>query len=178
MSTMAEPTQAILHEYLAYDERTGHLTWIKKPSNPTVLRSRAGSLNKASGYRRFTFRGKTYQEHRIIWCWLYGHYPDEEIDHEDQNRSNNSKDNLRAVTHAENSKNRRRNASRTGAHGIWYCDTRRRYVAEITVDGKKVYQRTFECADEAVAQRKAESLRLGFHENHGSIHKDTRKYYE
>lgn len=178
MSTMPKPSQSILHEYLAYDERTGHLTWIKKPSNPTVLRSRAGSLDSKSGYRRFSFRGKVYPEHHIIWCWLYGTYPDDEIDHIDQNRSNNAKSNLRAVTHAENSKNRRRNASMTGVHGIWYCKRRRRYVAEITVDGVKVYQKTFECPDEAVAQRKAESLRLGFHENHGITHTNTRNYYE
>jgi hypothetical protein len=54
--------------------------------------------------------------------------------------------------------------------GIWYCRKRQRYVAEITMNGKKVYQKTWKAEDieTAIAERKSKLIELGFHENHGS----------
>ena len=50
---------------------------------------------------------------------------------------------------------------------IWYCRRRQRYIAEITYNQKKVYQRSFIDIDEAISHRKAKLLELGFHPNHG-----------
>lgn len=165
---MPKPTQSLLLEYLKYDPATGILTWIKKPSKKTVLNSRAGS-ETANGYRTLFFQGKKYQEHHVVWCIVHGQFPTLQIDHIDQNRSNNRISNLREVTQSENSRNRARaRFTRLDEVGIWYCRRRRKYVAEITLNGKKVYQKTFDDIDDAISQRKAKALQLGFHENHGS----------
>lgn len=159
----------VVKEYLDYDEITGHLTWIKKPSKKTMLNSRAGSSHKSSGYRQVYFMGKTYPEHRLIWFWVYGEYPEHEIDHINHIRDDNRLCNLRQVTHAQNCRNRTRQRTRIDEAGIWYCRRRKRYIAEITFNQKKIFQRSFDDIDEAISQRKAKLLELGFHENHGDI---------
>ena len=174
---MPKPTQQELLKYLKYDPITGHLTWIKKAGNSTILNSRAGSTTK-TGYRRFTFKGKNYQEHHIIWCIVHGHFPTHQIDHEDQVRDNNAIHNLKEVTQSENARNRSRRNTHIDEAGIWYCKRRKRYIAEITYEGKKVYQATFINIDEAIEQRNIKLKQYGFHENHGSSTKSDRKYYD
>lgn len=159
--------QAVLKEYFSYDKDTGILTWIKKPSKKIVLNSRAGSLNKL-GYRTVYFMGKSYQEHRLIWEWYYGYTPIEQIDHINHIRDDNRIDNLREVSIAENARNRTRRDSRVDEAGIWWCKRRKRYIAEIKFNGKKVYQKSFTDIEQAIKERKAKSLELGFHENHGN----------
>ena len=56
----------------------------------------------------------------------------------------------------------------TGHQGVWYNKRRNRYVAEITMDGKRVYQKSFVTAAEAVETRRKKLIELGFSENHGS----------
>lgn len=160
---------SFVKEYLDYNPNTGHLTWIKKPSKKIALGSRAGSLHKVSGYRQVYFMGKTYPEHRLIWFWLYGQFPKEQLDHINHCRDDNRIDNLRQVTHSENCRNRTRQRTSIDEAGIWYCKRRKRYIAEITLNQKKVYQKSFIDVDEAIHQRKAKLLELGFHPNHGDI---------
>lgn len=165
-----ELTQEIVKEYLDYAPATGILTWLKKPCKRTVVNTRAGT-EADSGYRYLSLFGKRYPEHHVVWFWVHGYWPSLQIDHIDQNRSNNALHNLREVTKAENARNRsRRRNTKVEEAGIWYCRKRQRYVSEITVNGKKVYQKTFKAEDinAAIRQRKQKLIELGFHENHGS----------
>ena len=70
------------------------------------------------GYLRVCIGGRKYLNHRIIYKLHNPHFDlfsDEVIDHIDRNRTNNLIDNLRAVSKAENNKNR-------GKHkGVSYC---------------------------------------------------------
>ena len=169
--TKAELTQAILHEYLAYDINTGFLTWVKKLSNKVNVNARAGSYNPTQGYRVLQLFGRSYPEHHVIWCWVNGHWPEHQIDHIDHNRANNAIANLREVTIAQNAQNRtaRRNTVVREA-GIWFCRKRQRYVSEITMHGEKVFQKTYQTKDieRAISERKQKLSELGFHANHGS----------
>ncbi len=176
MSTMkSKPSQELLLEYLAYDPNTGHLTWIKKAGNSTVLNSRAGSTSK-SGYRRLMFKGKQYQEHHVIWCMVHGYFPPEQLDHDDQVRDNNRISNLIEVTQSENSRNRARRNTSIDEAGIWYCKRRRRYIAEITFEGKKVFQKSYQDIEQAIEERQAKLKEYGFNENHGKSNHSNRKF--
>lgn len=167
MSIMTELTQALIHEYLDYNPLTGELTWIKKPSKKINKNTRAGVL-KSSGYRQISFMGKSYPEHRLIWFYMHGKFPDEHLDHINQIRDDNRLSNLREVTISENARNRSRHESRVDEVGIWWCKRRKRYIAEITLKGKKVYQKSFDNIEQAILERKAKAIELGFHENHGA----------
>ena len=167
--TKSELTQDLIAKVLKYDSTTGVLIWTTNlHSKRVVPNSRAGTL-KPSGYRQVSLLGGTYLEHHLIWFIQTGQWPTGQIDHIDQVRDNNAWHNLRQVTKAENARNRTRNPnSKLGEHGIWLNQRTNKYVAEITLNGKKVYQKSFDDIDEAIEARKAKSLELGFHENHGS----------
>lgn len=160
-------SQDKLKEFLDYDPDTGELTWKKKPSKKVAKNSRAGSLSK-DGYRHVIFSGKKYPEHRLIWFYVHGEFPKEQIDHINHKRDDNRLCNLREVTHSENARNRTKNkSSKVQEVGIWFCKKRQRYIAEITLNQKKVYQRSFENIDDAIQARKEKAKELGFHDNHG-----------
>ena len=164
-------TQLMIKEYLSYDNITGHLTWIKRPSKKVHKGRRAGYL-LGSGYRAITLFGTSYQEHHLIWFLVYGLWVDE-IDHINHDKSDNSLDNLRSVTHAENAKNMKQLSNTiTGEQGIHYDRTRGRYTATIRSGGKVIFSKS--CSDEnqedidnLIQQREAKLTELGFHTNHG-----------
>ena len=156
-----------LMEYLSYDKYTGVFTWIKKPSKKVGIGSQAGYINK--GYVTIRFKSKDFLAHRLAYGFMNGELPPDDmvIDHIDHNRLNNAIDNLRLVSVADNNRNRVRRTGKVDEAGIWYCRRRQRYIAEITYNQKKVYQRSFIDIDEAISQRKDKLLELGFHPNHG-----------
>lgn len=155
-----------LKEYLNYNPDTGLFTWFKKPSKKIMLNSIAGYKNQY-GYIMIMFKGKSYPAHRLAWFFIHNEIPNGYIDHINHIRDDNRISNLRLVTHQENCMNRKRRTGKVDEAGIWYCRVRQKYIAEIKLHGKKVYQRTFKDIDEAIKQRKAKLLELGFHPNHG-----------
>lgn len=163
-------TQQQIAKVLKYDPTTGTLIWISNlHSKRAIPNSRAGSLVSTTGYRSITLFGRSYLEHHLIWFITYGVWPQGQIDHINQQRDDNRIINLREVTKSENARNRSRNPhSKLGEHGVWYNKRTNKYVAEITLNGKKVYQKSFDDIDEAINTRKEVSIQLGFHENHGS----------
>lgn len=82
-----------------YDYVDGQLKF-KHSRGKRKTGSYAGSI-KPDGYWRVYINGKGYYLHRLIWMYHYGYFPNE-IDHIDRNKSNNTIENLRAVTHKEN----------------------------------------------------------------------------
>lgn len=163
-------TVSLAKQVLTYDPNSGNLIWNTGLHSKRMLPgSIAGSITK-KGYRQVSLYGTTYAAHRLIWFMETGEWPDE-VDHIDQDRSNNKWSNLRAVTKAVNARNRSRNPhSKVGEVGIWYNKRTFKYVAEITFNGKKVFQRSYDNVEDAIRERKAKAKELGFHDNHGSNH--------
>ena len=72
-------------------------------------------------YRRTRYNGRLIAKHRVIFFEHHGWWPDE-IDHIDGDRYNNAIENLRAVTHTENTRNAKlRKDSTTKIKGVsWH----------------------------------------------------------
>jgi hypothetical protein len=88
------------HDVFRYDPDTGELWWKVRRSNRVDMSRRAGSQQR-TGYWQFSYKGSVYYQHRVIWEMVHGYEPSE-IDHIDQDKSNNCLANLRECTHAEN----------------------------------------------------------------------------
>ncbi|WP_258807643.1 HNH endonuclease signature motif containing protein [Pseudidiomarina sp. CB1] len=104
-----------IKEFVDYDEVTGQFVWKhRRPRNSndrTFLRENAGKDVKYrlhDGYLTFKIANKERKAHQWAWLYLYGKFPPKGlvIDHIDRDKTNNSRDNLRAVTQAENCRNR------------------------------------------------------------------------
>ena len=165
-----EITADILREYLDYSTQTGQFTWRKKVARKVVVGRRAGSLVKRSQHRQLKILGTVYPEHRLVWLWVTGEFPKGHIDHINHDELDNRFCNLRDVTQAVNNQNLSLRCDNTlGVTGI-SIDKRlktNKYIAELTIAGKRVFRKGFPTLDDAIAARKEQEKLYGFHENHG-----------
>ncbi len=151
------PPVELLRESLEY--RDGALYWLKKINYRSRIGFRASGKAKG-GYRRVTFLGKRYPEHRLIWSIHHGYLdPALEVDHINRIRDDNRIENLRAVTHQENARNTPlRVTNRTGRSGVRFNPSCNTWTASIKSYGRFIYLGTFDTRAEAVAARHAAEL--------------------
>lgn len=75
------------------------------------------------------------------------------VDHEDGNGLNNQRYNLRIATSLQNAANRRsKSRGKVSRPGVHQASCNGRWIAQITVDGKKVHLGSFSTEDEAYAR--------------------------
>jgi hypothetical protein len=114
------------------------------PFSGNIRGVRGGLISSVNydGYIRFSLSGydKKYYlfGHRFAWYIYHGKLPIETIDHKDGIRSNNKISNLRDVTQHHNTWNN------TKAKGFFWCKEKNKYVAQIQLNGKKIYLGAFE----------------------------------
>lgn len=105
------PSAAYVRTRLLLDPLTGFLFWKSKKGTDRCTKSWnarfsgkvAGCADGSYGYWLIGLDFITYQAHRLVWLHYYGFDPGEmEIDHIDQNKSNNALSNLRLATSSEN----------------------------------------------------------------------------
>jgi|688.fasta_scaffold858151_2 hypothetical protein len=144
-----ELTQSYLKEYLSYESGTGIFTWIKSYRNQRLGKI-VGMIDR-DGYRTITFKRKHYRAHRLAWFYVYGKWPNIQIDHIDGIRDNNSIDNLREVSFAGNSQNQRKSHadSKYGLIGIDKLSHRKLFRARISINGKRKTLGYFKTPEEA-----------------------------
>ena len=127
-----------LRELLHYDPEEGIFTWIKLKSNRAPVGSRAGRDNR-NGYRRINIDGHGYYEQRLAWLYVYGEWPEYEIDHRDGVGFNNKIANLRKATHLQNSQNLPLSATNTsGMRGVSWCKNYGKWEAYIWLSYRKI----------------------------------------
>ena len=145
-------THDALHELFRYEN--GKLYWKVKPNRNIRLNSEAGTVNN-NGYVIVTINGKKHQAHRIIWE-MHGREPAPMIDHINGDTKDNRIENLRAANNSRNQMNSKlRNNSKSGIKGVSWCNTYKKWIGQIWVEGHchKVgrYDSKDECAN-AVAK--------------------------
>ena len=92
------------HELFRYDD--GKIYWNIRRSG--VRYGRSPNKTTTQGYLSVIVDGKQLLVHRIIYEMHHGEIPNgHEIDHIDGDKKNNNIDNLRAVSRAVNSRNKR-----------------------------------------------------------------------
>ena len=107
-------TAVRLREVLDYDPQLGVFRWRQKTGSASA-KTVAGTPHKE--YVRIQVDGKLHRAHRLAWLYVTGEWPSGEIDHRNNNGSDNRWGNLRAADHFTNMQNQTR-AHRNNATGL------------------------------------------------------------
>ena len=158
-------TQEYLKELFFYNGEK--LIWCCRRSR-IKLGAVAGGI-QSDGYIRITVNQKHYQAHRLIWLWVYGEWPDGEIDHINGIRDDNRIDNLRAVTRSENCRNtKQRKDNKSGITGVHWHKKAKKWQARIQTNGKTRNLGLFDCKYRAASIRHFSiEIEGGFTYRHG-----------
>ena len=142
---MSALSRATPQQLLAYNPGTGAFTWRNCQATQIRPGSPAGSTRK-DGYVVIKVNGKPYKAHRLAFLYMTGRMP-VEVDHRDRNPSNKRWSNLRAASHAENSRNRTY-ANSTGMPCVGK-ERSGRFRARVKVNGVRTQLGTYDTAEEA-----------------------------
>lgn len=151
-------TQKRLKEVLKYNKNTGIFT----------KGGKSIGYDDGRGYLRTLIDGKQYRLHRLAWLYQHGTFPDNslDIDHINQNKRDNSIDNLRVVSHIENSRNQKKHSTNTsGVSGVYKFG--KKWRAMIRFKDKLIHLGLFKEKEDASIARKKALDKYRFHENHG-----------
>lgn len=161
-------TQSRIKELFDYDEATG--IFIRKCNIGKYKKDTIAGTKDKNGYIAITVDGVRTYAHRLVWLYMYGVFPANEIDHINGNKADNRLSNLRDVGRNVQSKNMPK-VSNNGSLCIGVakrkdCD---RWAAKIQVNGKNIYLGIYRTYEEAVAARMAANKKYGFSDSHGRL---------
>jgi hypothetical protein len=158
-------TQEELKKQLQYDENTGLFSRFTAKQGARVGLVLGSGDGK--GYLEIRVNWKKYKAHRLAWLYVYGEFPNCDLDHRDGNRSNNRIKNLRLCTEMENLKNSGvRSGNVSGVKGVNWHKSRGKWQARATVNYKTHYLGLFETLEEASAAYQAFAIL-----NHGEFYR-------
>ena len=150
---MNELTQEHLKRLFLYNPESGLFTRLKTTASNAVKGSVAGNRN-SRGYVKIKINGREYSAHRLAWLYVYGSFPEAQIDHINQDKSDNRIGNLRKATAPQNQQNvgvRKDNSS--GFAGVRWNKQLGKWVANIRVHGIRKHLGCFDDMDAAVQAR-------------------------
>ena len=158
-------TQERLKHLLHYEPTTGTFTW----RNPTGRKHKPGDIVFSvgcGGYVRVGIDKRRYLAHRLAWLYVYGVFPDLEVDHINQIKTDNRIQNLRLATRMQNAQNvRMRSNNKSNVKGVSWDADRQRWRAQINIDGKRRYLGLFDTIESA---GQAYAVAAGKHHTHMS----------
>lgn len=147
-------TVSRLHELLHYDLATGIFTWKTQRNQIAVVGSGAGHI-EAKGYRSICIDGKDFKAHRLAWLYVYGRWPQKQIDHKNRIKNDNRILNLREVTNSENQMNTKiKNTNTSGIKGVYFDAASKKWRAQISINKKKIGLGRFALKEQAAEARK------------------------
>lgn len=162
MTNKQLPSPDLLRKLLRYDPETGKLFWLKRPRNFFASDKSCAWWNKmfgekealcfvdSFGYKVGTIRPFRVKAHRVIWAMQTGAWPQDEIDHTNQDKLDNRWSNLRSATSSENSINRPvKNNTSSKYVGVSWSKVCKKWHAYIGKERKKYNLGFFECEIEA-----------------------------
>ena len=122
----------------------GSITLYDGPLHP--LTNKTGK-----GYYRVRHGGSKHLWHSLVWEYFNGPKPDGmDVDHTNNNPADNRVENLQLLTHKQNSQCCRAYANNsTGYPGVTWNKRKRKYTAQIRVDGHRKHLGRFHDPKEA-----------------------------
>lgn len=147
-------TQEKLSQNLDYNPETGIFRW--KISIGAVKKGDIAGYKRLDGYCAIKIERKTYKAHRLAWLYVYGYFPENEIDHINRIKNDNRICNLREVSHQCNMRNSKKPKNNTsGVKGISWYKKIQKWEARIKINRKTKHLGKYKDFDDAVCARLA-----------------------
>ncbi len=144
-------TSVRLKQVLHYEPETGVFRWITGRNTSKI----AGSPNRR-GYIRIQIggrNGREYYAHRLVWLYVHGKWPRNEIDHINGKVNDNRLQNLREATRSQNLGNMSLHKDSTsGLKGVYFHKKDRKWMARICKNHHEIYLGSF---DDPIAAHQA-----------------------
>lgn len=150
--TLGDPVDpavlARLQQVLTYNPRTGAFAFrpgVSRPGHSTRF-GKCGTPSCGGRYLEVSIDRRRYLLHRVAFALVTGHWPARKIDHENHNGRDNRWENLRDASDAFNAQNLRGpgRANTSGYLGVSWHKRYGRFVAGVTVDGRRMHLGYFE----------------------------------
>lgn len=144
-------TQERLKELLKYNSETGEFHWLKN--------GKLTGYSTNNVYTQIYVDGKNYRAHRLAWLYVYGYFPESEVDHINRIKNDNRILNLREASRTCNMRNMAGHGS-SGVKGVHR--NRGNWSAEISVSDKRIKLGTFSTLFAAAKARVEAEEKYGF----------------
>lgn len=148
-----------LREVLTYDPETGVFRWRVFMGSRAPAGAATGYADNL-GYVQIRVDRRLYKAHRLAWLYVYGEWPDGEVDHINGVTGDNRISNLRVATRSQNIANTKVwCTSKSGVKGVYWCTQQQKWRARLTVNRQRIHIGFFEniadakAAYETAAQR-------------------------
>ncbi|MDY6957868.1 MAG: HNH endonuclease [Halobacteriota archaeon] len=156
-------THERLRKVFAYDKTKGLFYYKIKTNRSVKIGQAAGWVNEHNGYRYVSIDGEVFLYARLVWFYVYGHFPENDIDHINRIRHDNRIKNLRKVNRRSNLKNSKvpiTNSS--GVKGVGWFKKSKKWRASIMVNQKDHHLGLYKNFHNAVCARLAAEQCLGW----------------
>lgn len=164
-SGLAKPgalTSTEIRRLMTYDPETGVCRWLVNRGTRSLAGNVAGSPH-CEGYLHCRIYRKQYMLHRLIWLWMTGEWPRNQIDHVNGNRIDNRWANLRDVLPHENNQNRAlisKNNNTSGLIGIYWSTRDKNWRAQLRHKGKLYNIGRYATVEDALRARNAFKFKM------------------
>lgn len=143
---------------LSYDPLTGIFSWNVNDGKKRIGKQ-AGNTSTALGYVEIRVNKTLYYAHRLAWFYVYGVWPDQQIDHLNNVRNDNRLSNLQQAGQSQNKKKLSlKNTNSSGFKGVCFDKRRGTYYARIVVDRKAISLGSFPTPQKAGAAYDAAAI--------------------
>lgn len=135
-----------VRELFRYDPETGHFYRLVATARATKVGEIAGRIKRGFCVN-IRIDGRMYKAHRLAWLYMTGAWPADEVDHKNNEPSDNCWENLRAATHQQNMGNIRASLKKEDSdlpRGVYRHRDGVRFQAQIQIDGRKKYLGLFD----------------------------------
>ena len=141
-------TANMVRELFDYSPDTGLLTRRVRTANCTAVGDVAGTTSRGN-YVCVKIDGRPYKAHRLVWLYVHGRWPEEEIDHINGVPTDNRLGNLREASRRTNVENKRSGRSDNKGGLLGVSAHGNKYLAQIQVNGEKRHIGCFATPSEA-----------------------------